>query len=590
MTPRFFVIARVVGRDGAIDLWKDRLVELCKVSATEPYGDSYYWGQDADGEPDTLWGLEGYTHPIGFFIDHVSSDIFKREMALVDKDRLLRTAQGLDSPDYDLHHYDEFAGFLKRGDDVERDSARSFVVVKHYWAKSETLRTEMLESLVQFTARLASGSPQVQSALVLKECRDTTMATMWLRRDPRMPPGPPTVPILGNMHMIPTTGLGKKFMEWSLQYGKIFSLKIGSGNIIVICDRKAVHELLDKKGSIYSDRPPNIVPLFITRGDHMTMECQSPSWREKRTVVTRNLNPKSLDEKHFRVQETEAVILMNRLLDDPSNFYSYSRLYASSVASILAWGFRATTLDSFWYKDVSAMIEKWLEAIEPGATPPVDLIPWLWYIPGKWKSRVYKMRDHMDKVWSQARTMVDDRRARGDRRECMIDMKLDEYEKNGWPMSQHAFNNLFGELMEAGADTTANQILTLILALAKYPQFQEKARVEIDAVCGTERAPVFSDFQKMPYVNAIVKEGLRWRPTSDLGLPHTVTKDDYYDGMLIPKGSTIFVGVWAMHHDKDYYGSHDTFDPDRYLSHTKLANEYAVGPDYEKRDKSIPQQ
>ncbi|EMT63005.1 Vitamin D 25-hydroxylase [Fusarium odoratissimum] len=404
-----------------------------------------------------------------------------------------------------------------------------------------------------------------------------------------MPPGPPTVPILGNMHMIPTTGLGKKFMEWSLQYGKIFSLKIGSGNIIVICDRKAVHELLDKKGSIYSDRPPNIVPLFITRGDHMTMECQSPSWREKRTVVTRNLNPKSLDEKHFRVQETEAVILMNRLLDDPSNFYSYSRLYASSVASILAWGFRATTLDSFWYKDVSAMIEKWLEAIEPGATPPVDLIPWLWYIPGRWKSRVYKMRDHMDKVWSQARAMVDDRRARGDRRECMIDMKLDEYEKNGWPMSQHAFNNLFGELMEAGADTTANQILTLILALAKYPQFQEKARVEIDAVCGTERAPVFSDFQKMPYVNAIVKEGLRWRPTSDLGLPHTVTKDDYYDGMLIPKGSTIFVGVWAMHHDKDYYGSHDTFDPDRYLSHTKLANEYAVGPDYEKRDKSIPQ-
>ncbi|EMT63006.1 hypothetical protein FOC4_g10013200 [Fusarium odoratissimum] len=181
MKPRFFVIARVVGRDGAIDLWKDRLVELCKVSATEPYGDSYYWGQDADGEPDTLWGLEGYTHPIGFFIDHVSSDIFKREMALVDKERLLRTAQGLDSPDYDLHHYDEYGGFLKRADDVERDSVRSFVVVKHYWATSETLRTEMLDSLKQFAERLSSRPPQVQSALVLKECRDTNMATLWLR-------------------------------------------------------------------------------------------------------------------------------------------------------------------------------------------------------------------------------------------------------------------------------------------------------------------------------------------------------------------------------------------------------------------------
>lgn len=30
------------------------------------------------------------------------------------------------------------------------------------------------------------------------------------RRDPRLPPGPPTVPVLGNAHLIPTTGLGIK--------------------------------------------------------------------------------------------------------------------------------------------------------------------------------------------------------------------------------------------------------------------------------------------------------------------------------------------------------------------------------------------
>ncbi|POR38186.1 O-methylsterigmatocystin oxidoreductase [Tolypocladium paradoxum] len=405
------------------------------------------------------------------------------------------------------------------------------------------------------------------------------------KRDSRMPPGPPTTPILGNLHEIPTTGLGKKFMEWSKTYGKIFSLKVGSGNIIVICDRKAVHELIDKKGSIYSDRPPNVVPLFITRGDHMTMEGQGPSWREKRTVITRNLNPKSLDEKHFRVQEAEAVVLMNNLLRDPDNFFQYSRLYASSVAAILAWGFRAKTLDSFWFKDVAIMIEQWLEAIEPGANPPVDLVPWLWYLPGKWKKRCYKMRDLMDLTWNHARQLVNERLDRGDKRDCMIDMKLDEYNKNGWPMTDHAFNNLFGELMEAGADTTANQILTLILALARNPNIQARARKEIDEVCGTERAPLFSDFSRLPYINAIVKEGLRWRPTSDLGLPHTVTKDDWYEGMLIPKGSTIFVGVWAMHQDENYYPDHDTFNPDRFMKHPKLANDYATGPDYEHRDK-----
>jgi cytochrome P450 len=119
----------------------------------------------------------------------------------------------------------------------------------------------------------------------------------------------------------------------------------------------------------------------------------------------------------------------------------------------------------------------------------------------------------MDDMWDKARRLVDERRAKGDKRDCFIDQKIDEYTKKGFPMSQHAFNNLFGELLEAGADTTANQILTLILAFAKYPEIQKKAQAEIDAVCGTDRAPLFSDFDSLPYINCIVKEGMRWRPT-----------------------------------------------------------------------------
>ncbi|EXJ93256.1 hypothetical protein A1O3_01813 [Capronia epimyces CBS 606.96] len=390
------------------------------------------------------------------------------------------------------------------------------------------------------------------------------------RRDPRLPPGPPTVPILGNAHQIPLTGLGKKFREWAKEYGNIYSLKVFDSNMIVLADRRAIYQLLDKKGSVYSGRPHLSVPLFMSRGCHMTFEQATPEWREKRSVITRNLNPQNLDTKHFRVQEAESILFMNNLLQHPSRSFDHARLYASSVAAILVWGFRAKDFNSFFYKNFYDFVDQWLDAIEPGANPPVEQLPWLWYLPGAWKRRAYRVRSLMDTTWSQARQQVDERRARGDIRDSMMDQKLSEYEKGGWPMSQYSFNNLGGEMLEAGADTTANMLLTIILAVTKFPEVQMKARKELDEVCGTERTPLFSDFERLPYINCIIKEALRWRPTSDLGIPHRLEKDDWYEGMFFPKDTTVWLGAWAIHQNDDEYPDHDRFNPDRFKAGRRM--------------------
>lgn len=223
---------------------------------------------------------------------------------------------------------------------------------------------------------------------------------------------------------------------------------------------------------------------------------------------------------------------MNNLLQDPDQIFGYVRLYTLSVASSIMWGSRVASLDSSEYKDFYELMDlvrhhhlfplivtantsmlQWLETQEPGANPPIDEFSILKYLPGHWKKRADKCRAMMDDMWDRARARVDERRAKGIRRDSFIDDKLDEYAIKGSPMTKHAFDNLFGELLEAGADTTSNHILTLILALAKYPHIQKRAQEEMDAVCGSERAPLFSDFDKVPYVNCIVKEGMRWRPT-----------------------------------------------------------------------------
>jgi hypothetical protein len=160
------------------------LVPLCEVSATEPYSTSYYWGQDVDGEPDTLWGLEGYAHPIGFFIGHPGSEIFKREMKKVDEDKLLRHVQGLGSPDYDLHYFDFHYGFLTRADDKDKDSKDSFVVVIHFWAP-EGHRKQLLGALSDGADNIRASengtSIKIQSFAVLKESLDVNMASLYIR-------------------------------------------------------------------------------------------------------------------------------------------------------------------------------------------------------------------------------------------------------------------------------------------------------------------------------------------------------------------------------------------------------------------------
>ena len=186
--------------------------------------------------------------------------------------------------------------------------------------------------------------------------------------------------------------------------------------------------------------------------------------------------------------------------------------------------------------------------MEPGANPPVDVFPILKLIPTRfapWKRRALHAGSVMDAVWGGALKTVRERRATGEKRDCIADKIINEYEaKGGQPLIEHKLQNLLGEMVEGGADTTSAQLLTFIMAMACYPRVQAKAQALIDEVIPPTRSPNWSDFDKLQYVNAMVKEGMRWRPVSSVALPHRAREDDYYDGMFIPKDTTIWVAVW----------------------------------------------
>lgn len=67
-------------------------------------------------------------------------------------------------------------------------------------------------------------------------------------------------------------------------------------------------------------------------------------------------------------------------------------------------------------------------------------------------------------------------------------------------------------------------------------------------------------------------------------MPTQCSTDDYMNGMLIPKGSTIVINAWGMHHDPETWAEPEKFNPERYAAFPSLASTYAASGEWDGRD------
>ena len=80
--------------------------------------------------------------------------------------------------------------------------------------------------------------------------------------------------------------------------------------------------------------------------------------------------------------------------------------------------------------------------------------------------------------------------------------------------------------------------------MALHLNVQKKAQEEIDRVVGASRLPELSDCKNLPYINAVVKEVLRWHPVAPMGVAHASSKEDIYHRYVIPKGAILVPNIW----------------------------------------------
>lgn len=70
-----------------------------------------------------------------------------------------------------------------------------------------------------------------------------------------LPPGPKPLPIIGNLHQAPKSHGWQTYREWSRKYGPIVHVNMLGQHIIILNKSEVAHDLLAKRGAIFSDRP-----------------------------------------------------------------------------------------------------------------------------------------------------------------------------------------------------------------------------------------------------------------------------------------------------------------------------------------------
>ncbi|OQO10660.1 hypothetical protein B0A48_03958 [Cryoendolithus antarcticus] len=400
-----------------------------------------------------------------------------------------------------------------------------------------------------------------------------------------MPDGPPTIPFLGNMLQMPTTKSFLQMAEWAKKYGGLYSLKIGPGDIIVLCGRNEVKQVLDRKSSISSDRPTSVLRQeLLTGGDHLLWMDATPEWRGLRKLIHSDFTEGMCKKLHSRLQYAESVQMLYDMSRSPGNWKRHLERYTNSVILCIVYGIRSPTIHSKYLERFETLLGNWAAINAFGATPPVDIIPALKWVPerflGNWISRATVVHDEMRRLYDGLQEIVMQRRRRIGTTDSMIDRVLDQQDKS--PLTKHQIANLAGVTIKGGSDTSAAILTSFVLAMVLHPEIQKKAQAEIDAVTG-DRIPDDSDYDRLPYVMAVIKEVQRWRPITGIGVPHQLSEDMWVDGKRLPKGAMLLLNVWALHYDAERYPDPEKFDPDRFKGWTAFSAEYA-NAEPEKRD------
>jgi cytochrome P450 len=409
---------------------------------------------------------------------------------------------------------------------------------------------------------MTSGSLPAALALIVA----TLILLRYARNRLPLPPGPPPLPIIGNIHQVPAKHPWLKFHEWTKQYGPIFKLKLGKDTIIVLGNYETAHTLLNQRSGNFSSRPR--MPMAadcLYKGLNMLLRPYGAAYRKHQRTDAPVLNT-TISRKYAPIQDLESCQLVQQLLTHDDFAFQIHR-YSASIAYSLVYGFRIATGREPELEATHKVQQRAMICFKPGswavdAIPALNILP-MWLAPWKRLAQGWFEFEAALHVKNRAKALAS---PHWNWTKHISGLK----ETQDMDALELAYKS--GILSDAALDTTGHTLEMFVMAAVEHPEKMRIAQDELDTVVGRQRLPDFGDVGNLPYVSALINEILRWRPILPGGVPHSNLQEDTYMGYQIPKGSIIIGPHWSIHMDEDIYGDPHIFRPERWLENPNLPN------------------
>ncbi|KAH7910245.1 cytochrome P450 [Hygrophoropsis aurantiaca] len=392
------------------------------------------------------------------------------------------------------------------------------------------------------------------------------------------PPGPPQLPLLGNLLDINTAEPWITYTSWREKYGEIVYSRLLGQDYIIINSARVAKALLDQRSSKYSGRPVFSVHQSFNM-DWMTGFLDyTDELKLHRKLFHQTLRTEAA-AKYQDLYLQKARELVSNILEnsDDAKLRDHLKTFAASLIMAVTYGYEAAPENDPFVTRVNELINIITVLVPPERAVLLSAFPILQRLPAWFPGLGFKrLIPHCHRLVQEVRNgpfeYTRKEIAKGTAPRSMVSEflqnQMDNSENSNEKQAdvERAMTATSASVFIGAFSITSSNLLTFMLAMVLYPQVQEKACAEIDAVVGNKRLPNFDDRPSLPYVEAVLREVIRWHNVVPLGLPHATTTSDTFEGYHIPKGAIIITNAWGLSHTSSDPNDDAEFNPDRYLA------------------------